>query len=118
MSQKTESSEFAPGFLWQLCLLTAVVLGFVIYAGKTTFWVRSNVVQDPGAALFPWIIAGKQTIENGVAAFSGRPPKLPAAVDQADQGSLHARDGVLRFHVRHANPRSEGYVWLDAGHGR
>jgi hypothetical protein len=83
MSQKTESSEFAPGFLWQLCLLTAVVLGFVIYAGKTTFWVRSNVVQDPGAALFPWIIAGKQTIENGVAAFSGRPPKLPAAVDQA-----------------------------------
>lgn len=83
MYPKTDSSEFAPGFLWQICLLAAVVLGFVIYSSKDNFWVASNILREPATALYPWVIAGKQTIENGLAAFSGKPPKVPTLVDQA-----------------------------------
>ena len=83
MYQKTESSEFSPGFLWQVSLLTILVLSFVIYSKSDFFWVTSNVELDRGWALFPWRIAGKHTLENGLGAFSGASPKLPSYVERA-----------------------------------
>jgi hypothetical protein len=82
MYPKTDSSEFAPGFLWQICLLAGAVLAFVIYSSKDSFWMASNILREPATALYPWVIAGKQTIENGLAAFSGKPPRVPLLVDQ------------------------------------
>jgi hypothetical protein len=81
MYPKTDSSEFAPGFLWQICLLAAVVLAFVSYWSRDNFWVASNI-PGPTTTLYPWVIAGKQTIENGLTAFSGKPLRIPTLVDQ------------------------------------
>ncbi|MBM3298353.1 MAG: hypothetical protein FJ280_28330 [Planctomycetes bacterium] len=82
MSQKTDSSEFAPGFVWQICLLGAAVLAFTIYSSKGNLWVASKIIREPATALHPWVIAGLQTMENGLAAFSGMPPKTPPLVAQ------------------------------------
>lgn len=34
-------------------------------------------------SVFPWMIGGKQTIQNGLLAFSGKPPEPPPAGDKA-----------------------------------
>jgi hypothetical protein len=39
-------------------------------------------VESP-TSIFPWMIGGKQTIENGLRAFSGKPPEPPPIDDQA-----------------------------------
>ena len=83
MSQKTDSSEFAPGFLWQIGLLTIMVLGLVLFSDKLSQSERSSSVQRSPMVLFPWALAGGHTIENGMKAFSGKPPEFAAVKDQA-----------------------------------
>jgi hypothetical protein len=83
MYPKTDSSEFAPGFVWQVFLLAALILGFTITAQKAALRVTSNVVHERTWTLFPWIAAGAYTLHNGLAAFSGDAPKLPTVGDQA-----------------------------------
>jgi hypothetical protein len=73
MSLKTDSPEFAPGFLWQLVLVTAVVLSLVLFSDKLLKSNQQETVQTPRIALFPWVLAGAHTIENGLLAFSGKP---------------------------------------------
>jgi hypothetical protein len=38
---------------------------------------------DSPTTIFPWMIGGKQTIANGLRAFSGKPPEPPPAGDRA-----------------------------------
>ena len=83
MSQKTDSSEFAPGFLWQIGLLTIMVLGLVLFSDKLSQSERSSSVQRSPMVLFPWALAGGHTLENGMKAFSGKPPEFAAVKDQA-----------------------------------
>ena len=83
MSQKTDSSEFAPGFLWQIGLLTIMVLGLVLFSDKLSQSERSSSVQRSPMVLFPWALAGGHTLENGLKAFSGKPPEYTAVKDQA-----------------------------------
>ncbi len=71
--QKTDSPEFAPGFLWQLVLLTVIVLFFVLFSEKAFKPDRIEVGQNPRIVLFPYMLAGGHTIENGLLAFSGKP---------------------------------------------
>jgi hypothetical protein len=37
---------------------------------------------DSPTSIFPWMIGGKQTIENGLRAFSGKPPEPPPIDDR------------------------------------
>lgn len=83
MFQKTESSEFASGFLWQICLLTILALGFVMFSQKIWVKERPVTVTLSQTILYPWVLAGGHTIENGLLAFSGKPPQVPRAQDQA-----------------------------------
>jgi hypothetical protein len=73
MFQKTESSEFAPGFIWQVLLLTVVVFGLVLFSGRLFKSPQRDAVSTPGIVVFPWTLAGAHTIENGLFAFSGKP---------------------------------------------
>ena len=82
MSQRTDSPEFAPGFIWQIILLTIVVLCFAVYARSQEEWIGGMRVKSP-ISIFPWMIGGKQTIENGIRAFSGRVPEPPLIDDRA-----------------------------------
>jgi len=87
MSQRTDSPEFASGFLWQIILLTIAALCLVVFSRGVGTWrltgdLRVNTIQSP-MTLFPWIIGGKQTIENGLRAFSGKPPEAPPVGDRA-----------------------------------
>jgi hypothetical protein len=82
MSQRTDSQEFAPGFIWQIVLLTLVVLCFAIYLRDQEGSIGTMGVESP-TSIFPWMIGGKQTIENGLRAFSGKPPAQPPIGDRA-----------------------------------
>ncbi|HCA81598.1 MAG TPA: hypothetical protein DEP53_17860, partial [Bacteroidetes bacterium] len=66
MSSKTENLEFSHGFLWQISLLTVVVLAVVIYSTRSLEGASRSVVPDPDSMLFPWLVAGRRTIENGL----------------------------------------------------
>jgi hypothetical protein len=88
MSQRTEASEFAPGFLWQLSLLTILALGLVFVSEYVLSSPFSHVVPLRGWALFPWILAGGHTLRNALAAFNGTSPTASALVDGA--GALSA----------------------------
>ncbi len=83
MFQKTDSPEFAPGFLWQVVLLTVIVLSVVLFSEKL---FRSNRfdtnVEMPRIVLFPWVIAGGHTIENGLLAFNGKPAEALSGKNQ------------------------------------
>ncbi len=83
MFQKTESSEFAPGFLWQICVLTVLAIGFVMFAQRTIGKERGVSVTLSQTLLYPWVLAGGHTIENGLLAFSGKPPQVPRVENQA-----------------------------------
>ncbi|MBF8296825.1 MAG: hypothetical protein HW389_3370, partial [Bacteroidetes bacterium] len=83
MSQRTDSSEFAPGFLWQIGLLTILVLGLVLFSDKLSRSEKPSSVQRSPMVLFPWVLAGRHTIENGMKAFSGKPSEFPEVKDQA-----------------------------------
>jgi hypothetical protein len=82
MSQRTDSPEFAPGFIWQIILLTFVVLCFAVYSRTQEDLIGVMGVKSP-TSIFPWMIGGKQTIENGLRAFSGKPPEPPPIDDKA-----------------------------------
>jgi hypothetical protein len=82
MSQRTDSQEFAPGFLWQIILLTLVVLCFAVYLRGQEGSIGKMGIASPNS-IFPWMIGGKQTIENGLRAFSGKPPEPPPIDDRA-----------------------------------
>jgi hypothetical protein len=82
MSHRTDSPEFAPGFIWQIILLTFVVLCFALYSRGQEGSIGKMGVASP-TSIFPWMIGGKQTIENGLRAFSGKPPEPPPVGDRA-----------------------------------
>jgi hypothetical protein len=73
MFQKTDSPEFASGFLWQLVVLTVIVLSLVLFADKVVAPAHREMVQTPRIVMFPWVLAGGHTLENGLLAFSGKP---------------------------------------------
>jgi hypothetical protein len=83
MFQKTDSSEFASGFLWQICLLTIIAIVFVMFSQKTWEKERLVTVTLSQTILYPWVLAGGHTIENGILAFSGKPPQAPKVQDRA-----------------------------------
>jgi hypothetical protein len=82
MSQRTDSPEFAPGFIWQIILLTVAVLCFAVYSRSQEDSTPRMEVKSP-ISIFPWMMGGKQTIENGLRAFSGKPPEPPPIDDRA-----------------------------------
>jgi hypothetical protein len=77
MFQKTDTSEFATGFFWQICLLTILAVGFVMFSQNTIGKERWGTVTLSQTILYPWVLAGGHTIENGLLAFSGKPPQAP-----------------------------------------
>jgi hypothetical protein len=81
MYQRTDSQDFASGFIWQIVLLTIVVLCFGIYVRSQEHSMSRLGVSSP-TTIFPWMIGGKQTIENGLRAFSGKPPEFPPIEDK------------------------------------
>jgi hypothetical protein len=83
MYPKTDSSEFAPAFLWQVCVLSIIALSVMISSERVLFKHTPHYVEDPRTVLFPWVIAGMHTLENGLNAFAGKPAQLPEAVEQA-----------------------------------
>jgi hypothetical protein len=82
MYPKTDSSEFAPGFLWQVAVLTLIILSLIIFADQIFRSSERENVQTPRIVLFPWAIAGAHTIDNGLRAFSGRPAEAVSGKDQ------------------------------------
>ena len=76
MSQKTDSSEFAPGFLWQVILLTIIALCFVLASHGTFWWNPSGAMDGVSIPItfYPWVNAGGLTIFNGLHEFSGMSP--------------------------------------------
>jgi hypothetical protein len=81
MPQRTDSPEFAPGFIWQIVLLTVAVLCFAVYSRNQEGPTGRMGVDSP-TSIFPWMIGGKQTIQNGLRAFSGKPPEPPPIEDR------------------------------------
>ncbi|HTY38805.1 MAG TPA: hypothetical protein VMH23_16920 [Bacteroidota bacterium] len=80
MYPKTDSPEFARGFLWQLVILTIVVLVTILYFDQLFRTGRPDYgVERPRVVLLPYMLAGAHTIENGLAGFSGK-PSLPVNV--------------------------------------
>jgi hypothetical protein len=87
MSQKTDSSDFAPGFLWQIVLLTIVAMGIVLVSSGTLSWdlkigsrwesIRTHTT------LYPWVYGGKHTIANGLRSFSGQPSVIVPIAQRA-----------------------------------
>jgi len=83
MIQKTDTPEFAPGFLWQIVLLTAIILGLVFFTDSFFKFDRWDTnVETPRLILFPYAVAGAHTIENGLLAFSGKPAESPDVKSQ------------------------------------
>jgi hypothetical protein len=83
MFQRTDTPEFTPGFLWQIVLLTALILGLVFFADSLFKFERWNTnVETPRLVLFPYAVAGAHTIENGLLAFSGKPAESPNGKNQ------------------------------------
>jgi hypothetical protein len=87
MSQRTDSSEFAPGFIWQIILLTIVALCIMLVSRGALSWNLSrdqawNSVSVPITA-YPWMYGGARTIANGLRAFSGQPPIVAPIAQRA-----------------------------------
>ena len=96
MNPKTESTverrEFAIGFLPVLCLLTVLVLGAMVSDQRSTK-SSSRYALSPDIALgltvFPWTVAGGQTLSNSLVAFGGKDPDyLSPSVRQSVLGGL------------------------------
>jgi hypothetical protein len=84
MNQKTESPEFASGFIWQICLLTFLAAAFVLYSQKASWPEDMYVPETYTPTLFPWVVAAGQTIESGLLAFGGKPVLAPGGREEAD----------------------------------
>lgn len=83
MSQKTDLPEFGKGFIWQVAFLAAIALAIVILSPMISQPLNRSTVPVERIGILPRMLAGAQTIENGLLAFSGEPPKPDLA--------LHAR---------------------------
>lgn len=83
MSQRTESSEFAPGFLWQIAFLTLLMLGILFFSRSIFDSPLSNFAPRTGWIMFPWLLAAGQTLLNTVASYNGAAPMTPALLDGA-----------------------------------
>ena len=80
MSQTTDTPEFARGFLWQVVLICIIALGLVFLLSSgfpLNIQVFGSRVETT-TALLPWIVAGGQTIANGLSDFSGEQPVILA----------------------------------------
>jgi hypothetical protein len=80
MSTKTENHELSRRFLWQIGLVTLIVIAAVVYTNRYLTSERSSPVADTQTIMFPWLVAGRHTIENALYAFSGnglQEPKIP-----------------------------------------
>lgn len=84
MNQKIEStsspnaqqtSEFSSDFIRLLVALTAATL-LVVFAFEHRAFksFEHPVFLSPGVYIFPWVVAGGQTIANGLSEFSGKSP--------------------------------------------
>jgi hypothetical protein len=87
MSQRTDSSEFAPGFIWQIIVLTIVALCIMLVSRGALSWNLSrdqawNSVSVP-ITTYPWMYGGARTIANGLRAFSGQPPIVAPIAQRA-----------------------------------
>ena len=83
MYQKTDSPEFTAVFLWQLALLSLIVLALVLFSDKLMNPdQRHPVVETPPIVIYPWVIAAGHTIQNGLLAFSGKPAEAVNGKDQ------------------------------------
>jgi hypothetical protein len=87
MSQKTDASDFAPGFLWQIVLLTIVAMGILLVSRGTLSWHLSRDSQWGGISypitLYPWMYGGGRTIANALRAFSGQAPIIAPIAQRA-----------------------------------
>jgi len=83
MSQKTEPAEFAPGFLWQIALLTLLMLGILFFSRSLFDSSLSNFVPRSGWIIFPWLVAAGQTLLNTVVSYNGAAPMAPSLLDGA-----------------------------------
>lgn len=82
MSQRTDSAEFAPGFIWQISLLTIAVLCVVVASHRDFTWHLTGGTLP--ITPYPWVYGGGRTIANGLRAFSGQVPEpLPAGLRAA-----------------------------------
>jgi hypothetical protein len=117
MYQKTDSAEFARWFLWQLAVLTLIILSLIVFADQIFISGEREHVQTPRIVLFPWAIAGAHTIDNGVRAFSNKQAEAANGKDQ-----VRALAGLLFVSVlcptiflmqwrRRKLQRSEPTVW-------
>lgn len=75
MYPKTENNEVSSTFLWQIGLLTFLVLVIITYSTRYLESERINAGPDTQTLSFPWLVAGRHTIENALGAFSGKSPK-------------------------------------------
>lgn len=87
MSQRTDSSEFAPGFIWKIILLTIVALCIMLVSRGTLSWNLSrdqawNSVSVP-MTTYPWMYGGARTIANGLRAFGGQAPIVAPIAQRA-----------------------------------
>jgi hypothetical protein len=83
MSQKTENAEFAPGFLWQIALLTLLMLGILFFSRSLFDSSLSNFVPRSGWIIFPWLVAAGQTLLNTVVSYNGAAPMASSLLDGA-----------------------------------
>lgn len=75
MYPKTEKHELSRQFLWQISLVTLIVLAAIVYTNRYFTSERSSPVADTQTILFPWLVAARHTIENALGAFSGKSPE-------------------------------------------
>jgi hypothetical protein len=83
MSQKTEPAEFAPGFLWQIALLTLLMLGILFFSRSLFDSSLSKFAPQSGWIIFPWLVAAGQTLLNTVASYNGVALVTPTLLDGA-----------------------------------
>ena len=79
MYQKTDQSEFAPGFIWQLLALTIIAFALVLFLGHVMPPDNRTFVSNQVPLMAPWMLAGGKTIENGLRSFAGHPAETVSA---------------------------------------
>lgn len=75
MYPKTERHELSRAFLWQISIFTVLVLAAVVFFSRFLVSEKTSIVPDTQTMLFPWLVAGRHAIENGLLAFSGKAPQ-------------------------------------------
>lgn len=79
MNQKTERpQEFSRDFVTFLTALTVATLLFLLFSEK--FLYASGATRNIRMTMFPWVIAGGQTIAEGLNDFTGTLTEFPSRV--------------------------------------